>query len=212
MKTKLFLIFTIILLQTELKAQSFRFGTVAADIGLGGGIYGISGHSPVNNTNVSGIGVVGTLPRINAEFGLLRYFGVGISYRRGTYGKGSAGPIRGSDILFRGNFHLANKSEKFDLVIGAGYGFSKFNGTYSSSQYINAKGGILNIHVTPHMYFGKYVGMFVGLGYNKHLFNKVDIKNGSDYYSEANGATWKMGGVYFEFGVSGHFHIFKKKE
>lgn len=212
MKTKLCLLFTIALLQTGLKAQSFRFGTVAADVGLGGGIYGISGYSPVNNTNVSGIAAVGTLPRLNAEFGLLRYFGAGISYRRGTYGKGSAGPIRGSDILFRGNFHLANKSEKFDLVIGAGYGFSKFNGTYSSSQYINAKGGILNIHVTPHMYFGKYVGMFVGLGYNKHLFNKVDIKNGSDYYSEANGATWKMGGVYFEFGVSGHFHIFKKKE
>lgn len=212
MKTKLFLLFTIALLQTGLKAQSFRFGTVAADVGLGGGIYGISGYSPVNKTNVSGIGAVGTLPRLNAEFGLLRYFGAGISYRRGTYGKGSAGPIRGSDILFRGNFHLANKSEKFDLVIGAGYGFSKFNGTYSSSQYINAKGGILNIHVTPHMYFGKYVGMFVGLGYNKHLFNKVDIKNGSDYYTEADGATWKMGGVYFEFGVSGHFHIFKKKE
>lgn len=212
MKTKLCLLFTIALLQTGLKAQSFRFGTIAADVGLGGGIYGISGYSPVNNTNVSGIAAVGTLPRLNAEFGLLRYFGAGISYRRGTYGKGSAGPIRGSDILFRGNFHLANKSEKFDLVIGAGYGFSKFNGTYSSSQYINAKGGILNIHVTPHMYFGKYVGMFVGLGYNKHLFNKVDIKNGSDYYSEANGATWKMGGVYFEFGVSGHFHIFKKKD
>ena len=212
MKTTLLIIIALVLLQKPITAQSFRFGTVAADVGLGGGIYGISGHSPVNNSDVSGIAAIGTLPRLNAEFGLLRFLGAGISYRRGTYGKGSAGPIRGSDVMLRANLHLANKSEKFDLVIGAGYGYSKFNGTYSSTQYINAKGGILNIHVTPHMYFGKYVGMFVGLGYNKHLFNNVEIKDGSTYYTEADGATWKMGGVYFEFGISGHFHIFKKKD
>ena len=212
MKNRLLLISVLLLLQQLISAQSFRFGTIAADVGVGGGIYGISGYSPVNNSNVSGIGAVGTLPRINAEFGVLRFFGAGISYRRGTYGRSGAGPIRGSDVMLRANFHLANKSEKFDLVIGAGYGFSKFDGTYSSTQYINAKGGILNIHVTPHLYFGKYVGMFVGLGYNKHLFNSVEIKDGSTFYTEADGATWKMGGVYLEFGVAGHFHLFKKKE
>lgn len=212
MKTKLLLLIAVALLQTNLKAQSFRFGTVAADIGLGGGFYGISGYSPVNKSNVSGFGAVGTFPRINAEFGVARFFGAGISYRRGTYGKGGGGKLRGTDFMFRGNFHLANKKDVFDLVIGAGYGFSKFDGPQSTTQYLNAKGGILNIHVTPHLYFGKYVGMFMGLSYNKHLFNKVDIYDGTRYYTEADGATWKMGGVCFEFGVTGHFHIFKKKE
>jgi hypothetical protein len=210
MKNKYFLIAAFLLIQTITNAQSFRFGTVAADVGAGFGIYGISGYSPVNKSTVSGIGIVGTMPRINAEFGVLRYLGVGISYRRGTYGKSSAGPIRGTDMMLRANFHLANKSEKFDLVIGAGYGFSSFNGDLNSTQYIRAKGGILNIHVTPHIYFGKYVGMFAGLSYNKHLFNNVEIKDGGTYYSEADGASWKMGGVCIEIGVAGHFHIFNK--
>lgn len=109
MKTKLILLILVALLQTSLKSQSFRFGTVAADIGFGGGLYGIKGYSPVNNSNVSGFGVVGTLPRISAEFGVARFFGAGISFRRGTYGKGSGGKLRGSDFMFRGNFHLANK-------------------------------------------------------------------------------------------------------
>ncbi len=210
MKTKLFLLFVIALLQTTLQAQSFRFGTIAADAGLGFGIYGIRGYSPVNGSTVSGIGAIGTLPRINAEFGVLRYLGVGISYRRGTYGKSSAGPIRGTDMMLRANFHLANKSEKFDLVIGAGYGFSSFNGDLNSTQNIRAKGGIINVHVTPHIYFGKYIGMFAGLGYNKHLFNKVEIKDGAKYYDETDGASWGMGGLYFELGVAGHFHLFNK--
>jgi hypothetical protein len=212
MKTKLTLFLTFIFIHTISTAQSFRFGTVAADVGVGGGIYGIRGYSPVNKSNVSGIGAIGTLPRINAEFGVLRYLGVGISYRRGTYGKSSAGPIRGTDFMVRGNFHIANKSEKFDLPIGIGYGLSNFNGDYTATQYIRAKGGILNVHVSPHFYFGKYIGMFVSLGYNKHLFNSVDIKDNGTYYTEASGASWKMGGVYFEFGIAGHYHIFKKKD
>lgn len=212
MKTKLCLLFAIVLLQTGLSAQSFRFGTVAADVGLGGGFYGISGYSPVNKTTVSGFGAVGTLPRINAEFGVARFLGVGISYRRGTYGKSGVDRLRGTDFMVRGNFHLANKKDAFDLVIGAGYGVSNFKGPQGSGKYLNAKGGILNIHVTPHLYFGKYVGMFMGFSYNKHLFNQVEAFDGATLYTEANGATWKMGGVCFEFGVTGHFHIFKKKE
>lgn len=212
MKTKLLLILAIAFLQHTINAQSFRFGTVAADAGFGFGLYGIKGYSPVNNSEVSGIGAVGTLPRINAEFGVLRYLGVGVSYRRGTYGKSAAGPLRGSDVMLRANIHLANKNEKFDLPIGVGYGFSTFNGDLNATQYIHTKGGILNIHVSPHFYFGKYIGMHVSVGYNKHLFNKVEIKDGATYYSEADGATWKMGGVYFEVGVSGRFHLFNKKE
>jgi hypothetical protein len=212
MKTKLFFLFTILLLQASLKAQSFRFGTVAADVGLGGGIYGVSGYSPINKTTVSGISAVGTLPRVNAEFGVARFLGVGISLRKGTYGKGGGGKIRGTDFMGRVNFHLANKKDAFDLVIGAGYGFSNFKGPQSTTEYLNAKGGILNIHVTPHLYFGKYVGMFMGLSYNKHLFKQVEVFDGSRLYTEADGATWKMGGVCFEFGITGHFHIFKKKE
>lgn len=212
MKTKLLLLLAIVVLQNNLRAQSFRFGTVGADIGVGGGIYGISGYSPVNKTTVSGIGAVGTLPRINAEFGVARFFGVGISYRRGTYGKSGVDKLRGTDFMVRANFHLANKKDPFDLVIGAGYGVSNFKGPQGSGKYLNANGGILNIHVTPHLYFGKYVGMFMGFSYNKHLFNKVEAYDGTTLYTEANGATWKMGGLCFEFGVTGHFHIFKKKE
>lgn len=191
-------------------AQTFKFGTIAADIGPGIGIFGIKGYSPVNGSNVSGIGFVGTLPRVNAEFGIFRFLGVGVSYRRGTYGKTSAGPLRGNDFLVRANIHVANENEKFDLPIGVGFGFSNFKGDYTTTQYIYAKGPLLNIHVSPHFYFGKYVGMHLSVGYNKHMNNKVDINDNGTHYSEADGATWKMGGVYFEFGVSGKFDLFNK--
>lgn len=210
MKLKALLFSTFILLNTLAFSQAFKFGTIAADAGVGFGIYGIKGYSPVNNSNISGAGIVGTMPRINAEFGILRFLGAGISYRRGTYGKSGSNKLRGTDLMLRANFHIANKNEKFDLPIGIGYGISNFNGDINSTQYLRAKGGILNVHVSPHFYFGKYVGMFLSVGYNKHLYNAVEIKDGSKYYSEADGATWNMSGVYFEFGVAGRFHLFNK--
>ena len=212
MKTKLFLVFIIALLQTTIKAQAFKFGTIAADAGVGGGLYGIRAYSPVNQTEQFGIGAIGTMPRVNAEFGVAKFFGVGVSYRRGTYGKSGTNKLRGTDAMVRANFHVANKNKKFDLPIGVGYGLSNFNGDLSATEYLRAKGGVLNVHVSPHFYFGKYIGMFLSLGYNKHLYNQVEAFDGSKLYTEADGATWKMGGVYFEFGIAGRFHLFNKDE
>nr|MDQ3048680.1 hypothetical protein [Bacteroidota bacterium] len=118
-----------------------------------------------------------------------------------------------NDFAISANFHLANKSDKFDLPIGIGYGFSNFKADLSTTEHLYAKGGILNIHVSPHFYFGKYIGMFVSLGYNKHLYNQVEAQeSGGKIYTEADGATWDMGGVYFEFGIAGKFDLFNKSE
>lgn len=212
MKKIFFTLATFILIQGVVNAQSFKFGTIAADAGVGGGLYGIRAYSPVNNMEHFAIGAIGTMPRINAEFGIAKFFGVGVSYRRGTYGKSGANKLRGSDVMVRANFHVANKNKKFDLPIGIGYGLSNFNGDLSSTEYLKAKGGILNVHVSPHFYFGNYIGMFLSLGYNKHLYNQVEAFDGSKLYTEADGATWKMGGVYFEFGISGRFHLFNRGE
>lgn len=201
MKKLFFTLVTFILIQGVVNAQSFKFGTIAADAGVGGGLYGIRAYSPVNNMEHFAIGAIGTMPRINAEFGIAKFFGVGVSYRRGTYGKSGTNKLRGSDVMVRANFHVANKNKKFDLPIGIGYGLSNFNGDLSSTEYLKAKGGILNVHVSPHFYFGNYIGMFLSLGYNKHLYNQVEAFDGSKLYTEADGATWKMGGVYFEFGI-----------
>lgn len=212
MKKLFFTLVTFILIQGVVNAQSFKFGTIAADAGVGGGLYGIRAYSPVNNMEHFAIGAIGTMPRVNAEFGVAKFFGVGVSYRRGTYGKSGANKLRGSDVMVRANFHVANKNKKFDLPIGIGYGLSNFNGDLSSTEYLKAKGGILNVHVSPHFYFGNYIGMFLSLGYNKHLYNQVEAFDGSKLYTEADGATWKMGGVYFEFGISGRFHLFNRGE
>ncbi|HRF99916.1 MAG TPA: hypothetical protein PKZ75_02295 [Bacteroidia bacterium] len=212
MKKLFFTLVTFILIQGVVNAQSFKFGTIAADAGVGGGLYGIRAYSPVNNMEHFAIGAIGTMPRINAEFGIAKFFGVGVSYRRGTYGKSGTNKLRGSDVMVRANFHVANKNKKFDLPIGIGYGLSNFNGDLSSTEYLKAKGGILNVHVSPHFYFGNYIGMFLSLGYNKHLYNQVEAFDGSKLYTEADGATWKMGGVYFEFGISGRFHLFNRGE
>lgn len=188
-------------------SQSFGFGTIVADLGTGGGIYGIKGYSPVNKSTQSGIAAVGTLPRFNAEFGLLKFFGAGISYRRGTYGKKGDDKLRGSDILFRANIHLARSNDNFDLPIGVGFGFSSFGGSINSTQSIKTNGSLLNVHVSPHFWFGNHVGMFLSLSYNQNINKKVTLVDGSKVYTEADGATWNMTGVLFEFGISGKLHL-----
>lgn len=195
-------------------SQAFKFGTITADLGTGFGIYGIRAYSPINQSEHSGIGFVGSLPIVNAEFGLTKFLGIGGRFRRGTYGKSGINKLRGNDMLLRLNFHVANKNDKFDLGIGAGYGLSSFGGDISDAEYLRTKGSVLNIHVTPHLYFGKYVGMFLSVGYNKHMLNRnIEMKDsGGKIWTNADGATWNMGGVYFEFGVAGRFDLFNKGE
>lgn len=201
-----------ILFSVYLTAQSFSFGTITSDVGVAGGIYSVGGYSPVNNSSHTGIGIIGTLPRVNAEFGVLNFLGVGVSYRRGTYGKKNDYKLRGNDLLLRVNFHLARKKNSFDLPIGVGYGTSTFGGNINATQGIHTSGSVLNVHVSPHFYFGKYVGMFLSLGYNKHFMKKVELIDNTKIYTEADGATWKMGGLYFEFGIAGKFDLLKKKK
>lgn len=195
------------------KAQAFKFGTITADVGVGGGFYSVFGYSPINQENHSGIGVIGSLPSVNAEFGLVRFLGAGIRYRGGTYGKSEGNKLRGTDLMLLASFHLANRNKKFDLPIGVGYGYSTFGGDLSATEFMHTKGTVMNLHISPHIYFGEYVGMFFGLGYNKHLLSdhiEMQDTNGN-LYTEADGATWNMEGLYFEFGIAGRLRILKGK-
>lgn len=199
---------------TQTNAQSFGFGTITADAGFGFGMYGIRAYSPVNQEEHTGLAIVGTLPSVNAEFGLLRLIGVGVHYRRGTYGSYGGGKIRGSDICGMVNLHLANKKDKFDLLIGAGYGLSNFKTNTTTTESIRAAGGILRIHVTPKLYFGKYVGMFFRVAYNKHMLNNnLELTDSSGkLWTEADGATWNMGGLEFNLGVAMKLALLGGKE
>ena len=207
-------VLTLLLFTGSLFSQSFKMGTVAADAGFGFGFYGIKAYSPINAATHTGIAIIGTLPAVDAEFGLLRLLGVGVHYRRGTYGAYSTGKIRGTDFCGMVNIHLANKKDKFDLVVGAGYGFSSLKTPSGITETLNAKGGIFRVQVAPHLYFGKYIGMFFRLAYNKHLLNKnILIVDGSGRtWTQADGATWNMGGVEFNLGVSFKMDLLKKKE
>lgn len=208
---KILSLFLFSLFITNVNAQAFKFGTIGADLGTGFAIYGIKSYSPVNQESHSGIGIVGSLPVVHAEFGLARFVGIGVRFRRGTYGSSGTQKIRGNDVLLRVNFHLANKNEKFDLPIGVGYGVSGMKANLTPPEHLYANGSVLNIHVSPHLYFGKYIGMFLSVGYNKHIYNNIELQDSAGkIYTDADGATWNMGGVYFEFGVSGRFHLFNK--
>lgn len=198
----------------ELKAQTFQFGTVVADAGVGFGIYGVRAYSPINKQEHSGIAGVGTLPSVDVEFGLLRLIGVGVHYRRGTYGSYSNGEIRGTDICGMINIHLANKKDKFDLIIGAAYGLSSMKTPSNLTESLIAKGGIIRIQVAPHLYFGKHIGMFFRVAYNKHLLsnNLTITESGGKTWTQADGATWNMGGPEFNLGVTFKIDVLKKKE
>jgi hypothetical protein len=199
---------------TGVYAQSFKFGTIAADAGFGFGLYGVRAHSPINGQDVSGIAAVGTLPSVDAEFGVLKFLGIGGHYRRGTYGPYSTGKIRGTDLCLMVNFHLANNNDKFDLPIGIGYGFSSMKTPETTVDRLVTKGNIIRFHVSPHLYFGKYVGMFFRVAYNKHLLSKnLQIRDGSGrVWTEADGATWNMGGLEFNLGVAFKIQVLDKEE
>ncbi|MGZ3883231.1 MAG: hypothetical protein ACXVPQ_07100 [Bacteroidia bacterium] len=203
-----------LLWHTSAHAQSFKFGTVTADAGVGFGLYGIHAYSPINHTEQSGLGFVGTIPSVDAEFGLLRLLGVGVHYRRGGYGAYEGGKIRGNDLCLMADLHLANKRDKFDLIIGAGYGLSTMKTPSTSTDQLSAKGGIFRIQVEPKLYFGKYVGMFFRIAYNKHFLNRSIniIDKAGRVYTEADGATWNMGGIEFNIGIAAKFDLFKKQE
>jgi hypothetical protein len=203
-----------IVFTNSLTAQSFKMGTVAADAGVGFGLYGIRAYSPISNTEITGIAGVGTLPSFDAEFGLMRLIGVGFHYRRGTYGPYSTGKIRGTDFAGMVNFHLANKKDKFDLVIGVGYGFSSMKTPSGIPESLTAKGGLIRVQVAPHLYFSKNIGMFFRVAYNKHLLsNKLVIKeNNGKVWTNADGATWNMGGLEFNLGVAFKIDVLNKKE
>lgn len=192
----------------QLRAQSFKAGTIAADLGVGFKFYGVRAHSPANGTDVTGIFLGGAVPTITAEYGVLNFLGVGARYSRGSYLQ-QGYKVRTNDIGVNVNIHVANKKDKFDLPITLGYGFGKFKAdeTVSSGtgSYIHAKGGVIGLHIAPHFYFSKYVGMFVRLGYNKYLYNNIEIVDGPKTFDRGDGATWKMGGVEFNIGVAGKF-------
>lgn len=193
------------------QTPAFKFGTLTPDLGVGFGMYGIRSYSPVNNETHSAIGFVGSLPTFSAEFGLLRFLGVGVMYRRGTYGRSGSETIRGNDYMVMASFHLLNKKEKFDLPIGVGYGFSSMKAKLTPPKGLQASGSIIMVHVSPHFYFGKYIGMFLRVGYRQHLFGKMHVKDENGVsYNESQGAYWRMGGPFFEFGISGRFQLLNK--
>jgi len=210
---KLITLFTICIVISSTQAQSFKFGTIAADAGVGLRFYGVRAYSPVNKTDIIGIFLGSGLPTVNAEFGILKFLGVGVKYSRGVYAQ-QGFKVRTNDMNLCLNIHVANKNDKFDLPISIGYGLGKFKAdqaaTSTSPQYIHASGGVVSLHISPHFYFGKYIGMYVRLGYNKYLYNNIEFNNGAEEWSDADGATWKMGGVDFSVGIAGRFHMFNK--
>ena len=213
MKNKITLLAAALLISMYANAQAFKFGTIAADAGVGLRLYGVRAYSPVNKTDVIGIFIGSTLPTVSAEFGLLKFLGVGVRYGRGAYLQ-QGFKVRTSDYSFCLNLHVANKNEKFDLPITIAYGYSAFKADQTTDsgtpQFIHANGGVVSLHISPHIYFGKYVGMFFRVGYNKTLYGNVEYNDGNHYYGQDAGGTWHMGGVEFCLGVCGRFNMIDK--
>jgi hypothetical protein len=195
-------------------AQSFKSGTVAGDFGVGLRLYGVRAYSPVNKSDVIGIFIGSSLPVVNAEFGFAKFLGAGLRYSRGSYLQ-QGFKVRTNDISVALNFHVANKNDKFDLPISVGYGLSTFkadqtNTGNANGKFIHATGGVVSLHLAPHFYFSKYIGMFIRVGYNKTLYKHVVFDDAVRSYDESDGATWKFGGFEFAVGVAGRFHLFNK--
>jgi hypothetical protein len=220
MKNRIFLFVSLIIcIINTLNAQSFKFGTIVANAGIAGGVYISKSHFPGDTEDNLYADWGARLPSFDAEFGLLKFLGVGVHYSRSVYTLASIYKAKGKNVGLTLNFHLANKNKNFDLPIGITYGLTDFgsdeNVKFSTEpQHIYASGTLLNIHVLPHFYFGKYIGMYIGISYNRQIFNKTEWLNTKDgkIYTQADGFNWRMNGVSFEMGIAGRLHLLNKKE
>jgi hypothetical protein len=184
-------------------AQATKFGTITADAGIGGGLSFEYGYSPANQSDHYGLKYPGSLPSLDADFSINKLLSVGVRYRRGTYGKSTISIARGTDFLGCLNFHVANKNERFDLVVGAGYGYGSLMSDRYLVGHLHCTGGLINVHISPHIYFNKYLGMFASLGYNHYLFNQINLEDTNGVvYTQADGATWHLTGLYVELGIA----------
>ena len=188
-----------------LHAQALRFGSIAADAGVGAGGYYVYTHFPVEVSEINfGEAFISSLPVANLEFCLTRWLGIGIKYRTAFYKTYNSNFISGTDVSYRLTFYIGSKNtKKFNIPLGISYGASDFKYIPNGGGHIFASGNVLNLHISPHIYPTKLLGFYFSVGFNAHWFDKIEyLDTDGRIYTEADDYQLLMYGIYGEIGLA----------
>lgn len=178
-------------------AQSFQKGNINVDIGIGFGIYGTS----QTFTNTLTFGGVTTLDKsdttdatasrvipINLEYGLTDKIGIGLDFTYGSYfindsDKVSLESVKAYDFGPRLNYHLLN-SNRNDLMIGVGIGFSTISWDFNSVDITNplepelasGAGFYWTLGLTDRIFFSDHIGILFNLSYKGYTYSKIEYE------------------------------------
>lgn len=201
MKKSLFLIASIILAwYSTINAQSFSKGSVVFDFGAGMTISQTQIEQQYNS-QVSTGGGISTVPvqkdttdisgafvfPITVEYGVKNWLGIAAKvgyakYFTNTDSLGNAeSDIRGLDAGILVNIHIL-KLLKFDLPLGASFGYSNFKLMSNDSLQTIAKDNGFNYSFTlnPRYYFSKHFGVSVNLGYTAYTYPSLLFSDKND--------------------------------
>lgn len=221
------IIISLFTLNFNVKAQSFEKGSFHIDLGLSVGLYatsqtitqevtffGFTQSETFDTTDATASFIV----PISLEYGISNKFGVGLDLTSNSHfideeDKDELNSVKSFDFGVRVNYHLLN-SDKNDLMIGFGLGFSSINwdfNTASSSLLENysGSGGYWTIGITDRIFFSNHIGILFNLSYKNYNYSNLD----GDFSSEGQALVnslgsfkqefdWKLNGVNVGFGLA----------
>lgn len=195
-----------------LSAQSFYKGALVTYLNYGFDAYAVHYHYGLKGTNLTydkTDGAVSTGPGLGLEYGLAKWFGLGLGAKFDTYVTskdsvtGTKSSASGFEVGAVTNFHVVKK-EHFNLVLGANLGYSTFrlktNDAFGTEVY--GSGSWFNFHITPRYYFNRF-GLSISLN-----FPKISYPNMTTSSSSINNAvfsSWNAGGFGMSFGFCYRF-------
>jgi hypothetical protein len=190
MKKAAYLFVLFIAVLTTMNAQdsvSFRQKSVVVSLNYDLGIYATENHDKKQDTTIND-GAGNHNFTLSAEFGLLKWLGVGARVGGATYitsadsATGARGTASSLDFGILVNAHVI-RTKKFDLPIGIALGKSDFK--YQTNTVDNGEardfGSYFKVYVNPRIYFGEKArfGINFNLAYATMSYKSIDLQNNS---------------------------------
>lgn len=208
-------------------AQAFQKGNKNLDFGVGFGIYGTSQTSTTTFngqtfTDTENDGAVSTVIPINFEYGVTDKFGIGATLIYNNYvindsDKVFLNKVSSIDLGLNFNYHLLS-SDKNDLFVGLGVGFSSMSIDYVTSSFqfidgVSGSGMYYSIGLTDRIFFSDHVGILFNLSYRGYNYSSLEANYSSEAeqlfstagVSYSQNFEWKFNGVHIGTGLAFKF-------
>ena len=192
-----------ILITNQLNAQAFQQGNKNIDVGIGFAAYGtkFTTTNTVNNVETSSSetdGAASTIFPISFEYGITDKIGLGVDLTISNYfideeDKDTISNVNAFEFGIRSNYHLLN-SDKNDLMIGVGLGFSGMNWEAEpiAGQFIDSYSGsgiYWTVGVTDRIFFSEHIGILFNVAYRGYFYSALETKltaEGEAFFEAAN--------------------------